>query len=77
MSVLSTGTGPVLVRPDWAGLGGNRPGKVAAVRFAGPHTDYQLTTPDGDLLIRESGPPRLGVGDTTTWTLHGAHPLTP
>jgi ABC-type Fe3+/spermidine/putrescine transport system ATPase subunit len=76
VSVLSADSGPVLVRPDWAGLGGDRPGKVAAVRFAGPHTDYQLTTPDGDLLIREGGPPRLGIGDAATWTLRHAHPLT-
>ena len=66
--------GRILVRPDWAGLGGDLPGRVAAVRFAGPHTDYELSTPAGDLLIRESGPPRLPAGGTTTWTLRRLWP---
>ncbi len=75
-SVLTTGAdGPVLVRPDWAGLGGDRPGRVVAVRFAGPHTEYQLTTPGGEVLIREGGPPRLAVGESTTWTLKHSWPL--
>jgi len=30
---------PILVRPDWASLGGELPGRVVAVRFAGPHTE--------------------------------------
>jgi ABC-type Fe3+/spermidine/putrescine transport system ATPase subunit len=64
----------IIVRPDWAGLGGDLPGKVTAVRFAGPHTDYELATPGGDLLIRESGPPRVPVGSATTWTLRCSRP---
>ena len=64
----------MLVRPDWAALGGDLPGRVVAVRFAGPHTDYELSTPAGDLLIRESGPPRLPAGSTTTWTLRRLWP---
>jgi ABC-type Fe3+/spermidine/putrescine transport system ATPase subunit len=54
--------GTVLVRPDWARLGGDLPGILDEVRFRGPHTDYRLATPAGSLLIREPGPPRAGPG---------------
>ena len=62
----------VLVRPDWAGLGGELPGRVVAVRFAGPHTDYRLDTPGGELLLREPGPPRRRVGADDGWSLRDA-----
>ncbi|MGI8998230.1 MAG: ABC transporter ATP-binding protein [Candidatus Limnocylindria bacterium] len=64
-----------LVRPDWASLGGDLSGTVAGVWFRGPHTDYRLATPYGEVEIREPGPPRLGVGSTTGWRLHRAWPL--
>jgi ABC-type Fe3+/spermidine/putrescine transport system ATPase subunit len=59
----------VLVRPDWGSIGGELPGKVALVRFSGPHTDYHLDTPAGTVVIREAGQPRLAVGDVSGWTL--------
>ncbi len=62
----------VLVRPDWASLGGDLPGRVVAVRFGGPHTDYQVDTPAGGILIRENGPPRHTAGAAVTWTLRQA-----
>jgi ABC-type Fe3+/spermidine/putrescine transport system ATPase subunit len=65
----------LLVRPDWARLGGDLPGRVTEVRFAGPHTDYRLDTPAGELLVREPGPPRREVGATDGWTLGDAWPL--
>ena len=59
----------ILVRPDWARLdGGDLPGVVGEVRFAGPHTDYHVATPAGPLLIREAGPPRAGPGPVR-WSL--------
>ncbi len=58
----------ILVRPDWARLGGDLPGALDEVRFRGPHTDYHLTTPAGPLLIREAGPPRAAPGPAS-WTL--------
>jgi hypothetical protein len=64
------GMGPLLLRPDWAGLDGDLPGLVTAVRFAGPHTDYAVESPAGTVLIRESGPPRRAVGEVTGWSLH-------
>jgi ABC-type Fe3+/spermidine/putrescine transport system ATPase subunit len=63
---------PILVRPDWVTLGGDLPARVVAVRFGGPHTDYQLDTPAGEILVRDSGPPRYPVGAATTWTLRQA-----
>jgi ABC-type Fe3+/spermidine/putrescine transport system ATPase subunit len=64
-----SGAGPILVRPDWAGLGGDLPGLVTAVRFGGPHTDYELETPAGTVLIRQSGPPVRVPGEVTGWSL--------
>jgi ABC-type Fe3+/spermidine/putrescine transport system ATPase subunit len=46
---------PILMRPDWAVLDGDLPGLVTAVRFGGPHTDYEIETPAGAVPIRESG----------------------
>ncbi len=62
----------LLVRPDWACLGGPLPGRVAHVAFRGPHTDYRLETPAGEVIVREPGTPRAGVGDPTGWTLERA-----
>ena len=47
---------------------GQLPGVIAEVRFRGPHTDYHLTTPAGDLMVREAGPPRAGPGPVR-WSL--------
>jgi hypothetical protein len=58
----------ILVRPDWARLGGDLPGLVEEVRFRGPHTDYHVGTPAGPLLIREPGPPRAASGPVR-WSL--------
>jgi len=65
----------LLVRPDWADLGGDLPGTVAAVRFAGPHTDYHLDTPAGAVLVRAGGTPRCAAGEPTGWSLRRVWPL--
>ena len=59
----------ILVRPDWVRLdGGELRGAVGEVRFAGPPTDYHVSTPAGPLLIREAGPPWTGA-DPLRWSL--------
>jgi ABC-type Fe3+/spermidine/putrescine transport system ATPase subunit len=63
------GAGAVLVRPEWARLGGPLAGRVVAVRFRGPHTDYRLDTPVGDVEVRETGAPRAAAGDPAGWDL--------
>ena len=45
----------VLVRPDWASLGGPLPGSVVDSRFRGPATDHVLDTPVGRLAVRSTG----------------------
>ncbi len=60
----------ILVRPDWASLGGDLAGTVSGVWFRGPHTDYRLKAEGGDVQIREPGPPRARVGNTVGWRLH-------
>ncbi|GAC1663250.1 MAG: hypothetical protein NVS9B8_01920 [Candidatus Limnocylindrales bacterium] len=58
------GPARILVRPDWAALGGPLPGRVAGVRFRGSHTDIDLATPAGSLTVRRLGPPTVVIGDT-------------
>ena len=67
-------SGPIrlLVRPDWARLGGPLPGRVVAVRFRGSHTDVELATPAGPLELRRPGPPSVSLADEPGWTLERA-----
>jgi ABC-type Fe3+/spermidine/putrescine transport system ATPase subunit len=73
----TSGTGErvaILVRPDWASLGGSLSGRVSGVWFRGPHTDYRIETAAGALELREPGPPRAGVGEEVGWTLRRGWP---
>jgi ABC-type sugar transport system ATPase subunit len=65
----------ILVRPDWASLGGDLPGRVDAVWFRGSHTDTDLETPFGRVVIRTLGAPSAAVGDAVTWRLRRSWPL--
>jgi ABC-type sugar transport system ATPase subunit len=65
----------IMVRPDWARLGGDRAGVVVDVWFRGTHTDYAVRVEDGDLLIRVPAAPAYGRGEQVTWTLDRAWPL--
>ncbi len=62
----------ILVRPDWATLGGPQHGRVAGVWFRGPHTDYRLDTAAGELELRAPGPPRAAIGDEVGWSVDRA-----
>ncbi len=59
----------MLVRPDWADLGGDLPGRVTHVWYRGPHTDYRLETAAGLVEIRRDGVPIAKPGERITWTL--------
>jgi len=63
------GWASMLVRPDWAELGGNLPGRVMQVWYRGPHTDYRLETAAGLVEIRRDGAPIAGPGERINWTL--------
>jgi len=67
------GPARLCVRPEWVALSNGSievaPATVAALRFQGPHTDYQLETPAGMLLARQAGPPRHAVGTSVGWRL--------
>lgn len=65
----------IVIRPDWACVGGPLPATVAAARFAGPHTDVHLDTAAGPVVVRESGPPRYAPGERVTWALREAWPV--
>ena len=66
---LTTGRHRVMVRPDWAELGGGLTASVEAVWYRGAATDYRLATPAGQLELRAPGPPAAAVGDALTWDL--------
>ena len=74
-SILSTASGPLLVRPDWVRFGGDRAGVVVDVWFRGSHTDYALLTADGELLVRSLAGPTHERGEQITWSLDRAWPL--
>jgi len=60
----------LLVRPEWARLGGALPGRLRAVWYRGPHTDHLVETPVGDVLIRVSGAVSgRQVGEAVSWSL--------
>jgi ABC-type Fe3+/spermidine/putrescine transport system ATPase subunit len=66
------GAGLAVVRPEWARLGGDLPGRIATVAYRGVHTEYGLTTPAGTIGLFEPGPPRAAPGDACTWRLERA-----
>ncbi len=65
----------LLVRPEWARLGGALPGTVRRAWYRGAHTDYRLETEAGEVEIREPGPAAARAGDNVTWRLDRAWPL--
>jgi len=76
-SVLTDPAGPyqLLVRPEWASLGGGRSARIRDIWFRGPHSDYLLETSQGALLVREAGPPTHRRGEQVTWNLERSWPL--
>ncbi|MDX1659105.1 MAG: ABC transporter ATP-binding protein, partial [Nitriliruptorales bacterium] len=72
------GQAQLLVRPEWVSCGPEgAPGTVEHVAFRGPHTEYRLSTPAGELVARQDGPARFQVGDSLTWQLREAWWLPP
>lgn len=65
----SAGRQRLVVRPGWASLEGRLQGIVTAVRFYGPHTDHDVETSAGTVVIRHAGQPRATLGAVTGWTL--------
>lgn len=62
----------LMLRPDWVGEGGPLTGRIVAVGFRGPHTEYRLETQVGPVLLHQPGPPRHSTGGSLSWTLHRA-----
>ncbi|MGI8608831.1 MAG: ABC transporter ATP-binding protein [Candidatus Dormibacteria bacterium] len=63
------GSRQLAVRPGWASLGGPLQGTVTAVGFHGPHTDHEVHTSAGNLVVRHDGPPRAALGEEVSWRL--------
>jgi hypothetical protein len=47
-------------------------GRITAIGFRGPHTDYHLETAGGPILLHLPGPPRHAAGEPLSWTLERA-----
>jgi len=62
----------LLLRPEWTRPGGPFTGRIDAVWFRGPHTDYEVRSPAGAVLVREPGPPRHGAGERMSWGIERA-----
>ncbi len=60
------------MRSDWVREGGPLRGRITAVGFRGPHTDYHLDTAAGPIMLQLQGPPRHVVGELMPWTLERA-----
>lgn len=65
----------LLIRPEWATLGGPLAGNVLGRSFRGAHTDYRLETPTGIVIARHPGPPVAEPGESCEWELHRGWPL--
>lgn len=74
------GGGRLLVRPEWACLGGALEGalegRLREVRFRGPHSDYMVSSTLGNVLIRQPGPPVHQAGEQVSWSLRRSWRLT-
>lgn len=73
----TTHPGPtsVIVRPEWAELGGDLPGVVIQTWYRGPHTDYRVDTAAGRVEIRRPGSPVARAGERVSWTLRRIWPV--
>ena len=71
-------TGPVgarhrvLLRPEWTSAGGPLSGRLRAVAFRGPHTDYLVEIGPDAVLVRRPGVPRHRVGESFRWGIDRA-----
>lgn len=66
------GPARLLVRPDWAEIGGPLVAVVARALYRGAHTDYHLDTGAGTVEVRRMGPPAARPGESITWSLERA-----
>lgn len=59
-----------LIRPDWVEVGrGALSARVAAVRYRGTHTDYELATEVGVVTARRPGPARWATDELVRWEI--------
>ncbi len=57
----------LMLRPEWATTPGPLPGRIDAVWFRGPHTDYEIDSTAGSILVRAPGPPTRAAGEAMSW----------
>jgi ABC-type Fe3+/spermidine/putrescine transport system ATPase subunit len=74
---LDTGTGRLLVRPDWVAFGGEVSGRIESVRYRGPYTDHTVNVDGGDLLVSTPGPSGRRPGDLVDVTISRTWALPP
>ena len=72
-AALRSGAARMCIRPEWVSIerreSETASAAVRSLRFQGPHTDYELSTPTGRLLARVPGPPRYAIGTPVEWDL--------
>ena len=62
-AVVGEQAGRVVVRPDWVEPDGGLSGRITAVWFRGPFTDYRIETAAGSVEMRRPGAPEWVQGD--------------
>ena len=75
-AALRSGSARICIRPEWVsierGESETASAAIRSLRFQGPHTDYELSTPLGRLVARVPGPPRYAIGTPVEWNLTSA-----
>jgi ABC-type Fe3+/spermidine/putrescine transport system ATPase subunit len=74
---LTPGPASLLIRPEWITPDADEglAGKVVALWYRGPHTDYRIATDASNLIVRIPGPPQFRLGDRSVWRVSRAHAL--
>ena len=62
-------TRQVLLRPEWASVGGPFEGRIDAAWFRGSHIDYEVRSAAGSVLVRETNQPRRAAGQPLSWRI--------
>jgi iron(III) transport system ATP-binding protein len=62
----------VLLRPEWTIPDGPFGGRVESAWFRGPHTDYEVRSPAGAVLVRDTARTRRAGGDVMSWGIRRA-----
>jgi ABC-type Fe3+/spermidine/putrescine transport system ATPase subunit len=62
----------LLIRPEWTNTSAQFSGRIKAIWFRGPYTDYLIGMGIDDILVRRPGPPQHRCDEQLAWGLDRA-----